>query len=173
LLLARSRTSFQTLATTLDESIGNVFDKIARMLSIPWDGLGPGAALERFCATHTDEPLPEIYPPLPLASKSKLIFSFAGLHSSVERFVTARNGVLDHLTKLALARAFQTAAIGHLEEKLFLGLTWCQKNGIDVRHVVVSGGVASNQLLRQRSALLLLSNLFLFRIKNCQIGPMH
>jgi N6-L-threonylcarbamoyladenine synthase len=166
LLLARSKTSFYTLATTVDESIGNVFDKVAHILSIPWEGLGPGAALERFCSTHTDEPLPEIHPPLPQASRSKLTFSFTGLHSSVERFVTARDGTLDHPTKLALARAFQTAAIGHLEEKVLLGLIWCRQKGVDVRHVVVSGGVASNQFLRHRSVRFICQTSTWFFIKN-------
>lgn len=120
------------------------------MLSIPWDDIGPGAALERFCNTDFPGELPEIEPPLPLASKSKLVFSFSGLHSSVERFITASNGVLNDPTKLALARAFQTAAIGHLEEKVLLGLGLCRQQGVDVKHVVVSGGVASNLFLRER-----------------------
>ena len=133
------------------------------MLFIPWDGLGPGAALEKFCASPSPvEPLPSIQPPLPQASKSKLAFSFSGLHSSVERFVTARNGTLDHPTKLALAREFQTAAFAHLEEKVLLALIWCRQRGIEIRHVIISGGVASNQFLRARSIFLIPS----FEIQN-------
>lgn len=150
LLLARSRRSFQTLATTPDESIGNAFDKVSKMLKIGWGKLGPGAALEQFCLTGNDQQLPEIIPKLPGGQPGKLAFSYSGLHSVVERFIAARDGNLDDPTKLALARAFQTAAISQLEEKLLLGLRWCRQNGIVIRDIVVSGGVASNKLLRQR-----------------------
>jgi N6-L-threonylcarbamoyladenine synthase len=75
----------------------------------------------------------------------------------------------------ALARAFQTGAVTQLEEKVILALRWCkeqQKDGVAsmsidndgcktsdesgvgmVKHVVVSGGVASNMFLRKRYAL--------------------
>lgn len=142
--------SFQTLATTPDESIGNVFDKVSKMLKISWGKLGPGAALEQFCLTGDDQQLPEITPHLPRGQPGKLGFSYSGLHSSVERFVAARNGELNDPTKLALARAFQTAAVGQLEEKLLLGLHWCRQNGITIGDVIVSGGVASNRFLRER-----------------------
>jgi N6-L-threonylcarbamoyladenine synthase len=111
--------------------------------------MGPGAALEQFCAQPLDIPLPEI-PALPCPMKGKLGFSYASLHSHVERYIEACGGVdkLDHPTKLALARAFQTAAVTHLEDKLSLALHWCFDNKITIRDLVVSGGVASNAFLR-------------------------
>jgi len=57
---------------------------------------------------------------------------------------------LDTATKRAVAHAFQTAAIDQLEEKVALALRWCQDRGYGVRHLVVSGGVASNSYLRNR-----------------------
>ncbi|KAF9649697.1 peptidase M22, glycoprotease [Thelephora ganbajun] len=150
LLLARSWRSFQTLATTPDESIGNAFDKVSKMLKIPWGKLGPGAALEQYCLNDYDQQLPEIIPPLPSGQPGKLAFSYSGLHSGVERYIAVRNGDLDDPTKLALARAFQTAAVGQLEEKLLLALHWCRQNGVVIRDIIVSGGVASNKFLRRR-----------------------
>lgn len=121
------------------------------MLELKWTGLGPGAALEQFCAQDSEAHLPEI-PPLPRPMRGKLAFSYAALHSSVERYVTSHGGVghLDMATRRALARAFQTAAVAHLEEKLVLALDWCSEQDIEVRDVVVSGGVASNQFLRDQ-----------------------
>lgn len=150
LLLARSRTSFQTLATTPDESVGNVFDNVSKMLKIPWGKLGPGAALEQFCLDGDHHQLPEITPPLPSGQPGKLAFSYSGLHSSVERYIAAHNGDLDAPTKLALARAFQAAAVSQLEQKVLLALHRCRQNGVIIRDIVVSGGVASNKFLRQR-----------------------
>jgi len=49
-----------------------------------------------------------------------------------------------------LARAFQTAAVGQLEEKILLALKWCEMKDIMVQEIVVSGGVASNKFLRER-----------------------
>jgi len=120
------------------------------MLKIPWGKLGPGAALEQFCLNDGLYPLPDITPPLPSGQPGKLAFSYSGLHSSVERYIAAWNGDLDTPTKLALARAFQAAAVSQLEEKVLLALHWCRQNGVVIRDVVVSGGVASNKFLRQR-----------------------
>ena len=120
------------------------------MLKISWGNLGPGAALEQFCLTGDDQQLPEITPKLPRGQLGKLAFSYSGLHSAVERFIAARDGDLDGPTKLALACAFQTVAVSQLEEKLGLGLHWCRQNGIIIRDIVVSGGVASNKFLRRR-----------------------
>ncbi|KAI0644366.1 peptidase M22 glycoprotease [Trametes meyenii] len=154
LLLATSPTAFRILATTLDESIGNAFDKVARMLGVPFGGTAPGAALERFCAGENsegngeEEEVPEIRMPRPMPGR--LAFSYTGLHSTVERFLDARRGTLDTRTRLGLARSFQRAAVAQLEEKLVLGMRLCTKEGVRVRSLVVSGGVASNRYLRAR-----------------------
>jgi N6-L-threonylcarbamoyladenine synthase len=91
-------------------------------------------------------------PALPLPMPSKLAFSYAALHSNVERYIFACGGIqkLDSPTKRALAQAFQTAAVAQLEDKLLLALEWCSRKDIVIRHLVVSGGVASNLFLRKR-----------------------
>jgi N6-L-threonylcarbamoyladenine synthase len=121
------------------------------MLKLKWTKLGPGAALEQFCSQPLEADLPDI-PPLPRPMRGKLGFSYASLHSYVERYIAGREGIenLDMTTRLALARAFQAAAVAHLEEKLLLALGRCFEQKIDIRDVVVSGGVASNQFLRAR-----------------------
>ncbi|GBE81360.1 glycoprotease [Sparassis latifolia] len=152
LLLATTPTTFHTLATALDESIGRAFDKVSRMLKLQWSALGPGAALEQFCLETPDpdadagEAIPDIPRPMP----GRLAFSYTGLHSTVERYLHSRGGTVGAPTRLALARAFQEAAVGQLEDKLALGLEQCRRQGVDIRHVVVSGGVASNAFLRER-----------------------
>lgn len=121
------------------------------MLGLKWTALGPGAALEQFCASPWDTDLPVI-PPLPRPLRGKLGFSYASLHSYIERYIAAKEGLenIDAGTRLALARGFQTAAIAQLEEKLLLAFGWCSENNIKVQDVVVSGGVASNTYLRER-----------------------
>ncbi|KAI0633907.1 glycoprotease [Trametes polyzona] len=152
LLLASSKTSFRILATSLDESIGNAYDKVARLLDIPFAGTSPGAALERFCASESaegeGEEVPEIRMPRPMPGR--LAFSYTGLHSTIERFVDANRGTLDARTRLGLARSFQRAAVRQLEDKLVLGMRLLARRGVHVKSLVVSGGVASNSFLRER-----------------------
>ncbi|KAI0364988.1 glycoprotease [Pilatotrama ljubarskyi] len=150
LLLASSLTSFRILATTLDESIGNAYDKVARLLRIPYDNTAAGAALERYCTSPSppDTEVPDISLPRPMPGR--LAFSYSAVHSAVERFLDARRGQLDEATRLGLARSFQRAAVGHLEDKLVLGMRQCLREGVRVRSLVVSGGVASNSFLRDR-----------------------
>lgn len=155
LLLARSRTSFQILASTHDESIGRAFDDVSRMLNLQWSENGLGAALEQFCASPTDTTsMVEQIPKFPAVLRGKLEFSYAALHAHVERFMRSTTQPVDEPTKLALARAFQTAAIAQLEEKLTLALRFCRQKDITVGDVIVSGGVASNMFLRERSGVL-------------------
>lgn len=121
------------------------------MLGLEWSTHGPGAALELFCAQSFDKDLPDLpCPPRPL--RGKMEFSYACLHSYVERYIAAKDGVenLDLPTQLALARNFQSAAVTQLEEKLLLGIDWCFRHKIEIHDVVVSGGVASNLYLRER-----------------------
>jgi len=121
------------------------------MLGLRWTSLGPGAALEQFCAQPSDATSLEL-PPYPRPLRGQLAFSYSSLHSYVERYITAEGGLenIDASTRLALARGFQTAAVAQLEEKLTLAFNWCSENNIRVRDVVVSGGVASNTYLRER-----------------------
>ncbi|KIJ49341.1 hypothetical protein M422DRAFT_161218 [Sphaerobolus stellatus SS14] len=159
LLVTRSPTDFKILATT-DMSIGNAIDKISRMLGLNFGGLGPGVALEKFCMAN---PSPNAIGPLdkhtdsamlsfPLGSLHKLEFSYSGVYSAVQRYIERGGGAESFSLeeKAKVAWAFMRAATGQLEEKLRLGLKWCENNDVDVRHVVVSGGVASNLFIRER-----------------------
>lgn len=79
------------------------------------------------------------------------MFSYSGLSSSVQRVVEALSSEEFTLQRKArVAWAFQHAAVGQLEDKLHEGFKWCSRHGIDIQHVVVSGGVASNKFLRER-----------------------
>jgi len=151
LVLASSVSQFRIIAPTPDESIGHAFDMVARLLGIPWSAKGPGASLEEFVST-SPEVTDDLTSLMPRTMPGVLSFSFAGLHSAVERFVTSRGGAagLDDSTRRAVASAFQSAAVGQLEEKVLLALDWCRAQGVGVRHLVVSGGVASNSYLRER-----------------------
>jgi N6-L-threonylcarbamoyladenine synthase len=129
---------------------------VSKLLGLKWTALGPGDALEKFCAQEAEVEYPSI-PAFPRPLLGKLAYSFAALHSHAKQLINAQGGI-SNLTlpmKRALARGFQIAAVGHLEEKLLLGLNYCKDENIPVRSVIVSGGVASNTFLRERCDLIL------------------
>ena len=93
LLLASSPTRFCIIAMTLDEAISNALDKAAKLLRIPYTRHAHGTALEHFftAAPSLDmggKQVPDVTMPCPMPSR--LAFSYAGLHSTVERMVDAR-----------------------------------------------------------------------------------
>ncbi|QRV93877.1 glycoprotease/Kae1 family metallohydrolase [Ceratobasidium sp. AG-Ba] len=87
LLLAHSRTSFEIMATTRDDSIGNAFDRVATLLNVPWSReRSAGASLEAFALGA-----PELSAPFPIPMSGKLAFSYSGLISSVRAYILTRS----------------------------------------------------------------------------------
>ncbi|KAG0239888.1 glycoprotease family-domain-containing protein [Mortierella sp. GBAus27b] len=158
LLVAHSVNRYTTLATTVDDSIGEAFDKTARELEIPWipgRAGGPGASLEAF-ATGSQNPtryLDRLPIPMSLrASKHEMKFSFAGLKSAVARIVAQEKaaGVFDEQRRMDLAAGFQHSAVTHLCQKVEQGLSACRTQGIQISSLVISGGVGRNATLRTK-----------------------
>ncbi|KAF9539011.1 hypothetical protein EC957_005953 [Mortierella hygrophila] len=161
LLVAHSVDRYTTLATTVDDSIGEAFDKTARELDIPWlpgRAGGPGASLEQFAKNSSN---PERYLdrlPIPLSlrsSKSEMKFSFAGLKSAVTRIVNQEkaaspSGEMDESKRQDLAAGFQHCAVTHLCQKVEQALVDCHEQGLDISSLVISGGVGRNATLRSR-----------------------
>ncbi|KAI5479311.1 hypothetical protein MNV49_003829 [Pseudohyphozyma bogoriensis] len=156
LVLAKSESSFEIIATTHDESIGASFDKACRDLQIPWSlGVGgsPGAALEAFASFPTaPSPLPASTPSFPVPFKNQLAFSYAGVRSALTR-VLADEPVekMSEERKRDIARGFMAAAVEQVEDKVKLTLKKLEEEGGErLGAVVASGGVASNVYLRGR-----------------------
>ncbi|KAI1318896.1 hypothetical protein EDD11_005530 [Mortierella claussenii] len=152
---------YTTLATTVDDSIGEAFDKTARELDIPWlpgRAGGPGASLEEFAkgSKNSGRYLDQLPIPMSLRSvKHAMKFSFAGLKSAVTRIVNREkaaspDGVMDMEKKKDLAAAFQHCAVTHLCQKVEQGLQDCRAQGLQISSLVISGGVGRNATLRSK-----------------------
>ncbi|KAK4058910.1 Mitochondrial tRNAs modification protein [Microbotryomycetes sp. JL221] len=165
MLLARSETDFEILATTHDESIGASLDKGSRELEIPLElGNGSaGAALEVFAfgrdATDTSSHRAEtaLLNLFPVPFPKQLAFSFSGTRSALHRILNSEpvNEMSEERRK-ELAKAFMTAAFKQIGKKVELGVRHFereqQKSGevpASLGALVVSGGVASNLFLRR------------------------
>ncbi len=133
LLLVRGAGQYQRLATTIDDALGEAFDKTAKVLGLGFPG---GPAVERLAreGDPTAVPLPR-----PLLGSAEPHFSFAGLKSAVLRAKQAG------LHKDAdIAAAFQQAALDCVLDRTRRALAYAG----EATALVVAGGVAANQTIR-------------------------
>ena len=131
--------SYRRLGSTLDDAVGEAFDKVAKMLGLPWPG---GPALERLAAKGD----PARYPlPRPLLGRPGCDFSFSGLKTAVAQTVGRfPSGSLPEQDAADLAASFQAAAVAVLADRATNALAMMP----EARLLVVAGGVAANQAVR-------------------------
>jgi N6-L-threonylcarbamoyladenine synthase len=124
---------YRRLATTIDDALGEAFDKTAKILGLGFPG---GPAVERLATEGDSRAVPL---PRPLVGSVEPHFSFAGLKSAVLRaHESGRYKVAD------IAASFQQAAIDCLVDRTRRALEHIGT----VTALVVAGGVASNQAVR-------------------------
>ncbi len=127
---------FQKLGGTLDDAIGECYDKVARVLDLPYPG-GPKLDQMALLGKNT-------YPlPVPL-KEDRYNFSFSGLKSAVINLAHKKAQQKEPLRKEDLATSFQKVAVESIVSKTKKALL--DKN---IQHLIVAGGVAANQGLRK------------------------
>ncbi|KAG9302524.1 hypothetical protein G9A89_007228 [Geosiphon pyriformis] len=153
ILIVHGVNHYTQLGTTLDDSIGEAYDKIARFLKLNWTkgrGGGLGEALEK--AAFDGDPRKYSLPtPMTKTKQTKECpnLSFSGLKTSTILLVEKEKLDIEDLqVKRDIAAAFQFTAIQHLINKLVLAFEWCKKRNISLTALVVSGGVARNKAIR-------------------------
>jgi len=150
LLLCKGVGDFVVLGGTLDDALGEAFDKVARLLGLPVGG-GGGPQVENRAKMGDPD---SIKLPVPMAHKQGMNFSFAGLKNSFRMSLDnykMENGVGDALPDEVVnnfAASFQRVAISHLEQRLGRAMEHCSSLGVDTLAVV--GGVAANAEVRKR-----------------------
>ncbi|MFZ9395137.1 MAG: tRNA (adenosine(37)-N6)-threonylcarbamoyltransferase complex transferase subunit TsaD [Erythrobacter sp.] len=133
ILLVEGVGQYRRLATTIDDALGEAFDKTAKILGLGYPG---GPAVERLARSGTPDAVPL---PRPLAGSKEPHFSFAGLKSAVLRAKEAGSHA-----DADIAASFQQAAIDCLIDRLGLAL----ERTDPVPSLVVAGGVAANHRIR-------------------------
>jgi len=124
---------YTRLATTIDDALGEAFDKTAKILGLGYPG---GPAVERLATTGNPKAVPL---PRPLLGSADPNFSFAGLKSAVLRAKQACSHA-----DADIAAAFQQAAIDCVIDRSRRALAAAGA----VSALVVAGGVAANQAIR-------------------------
>lgn len=136
---------YRVLGTTIDDAIGEAFDKVAKLLGLPYPG---GPALERAAAQGRGGRFPF---PRPMKGRADCSFSFSGLKTAVAQTVaTLPSGPdgLDEADRCDVAASFQAAVIDSVIDRTRLGLERFRIAHPQGRHLVVAGGVAANRGLR-------------------------
>lgn len=138
---------YRRLGTTLDDAVGECFDKTAKLLGLDYPG---GPAVER--AAQSGDPT-RFDLPRPMMGRDVLDFSFSGLKTAV-RHQAASAGALDagpdSQTARDLAASFQAAVADVLADRCRRALENFQAHYQQQGPLVVAGGVAANNYLRTR-----------------------
>jgi N6-L-threonylcarbamoyladenine synthase len=146
LLLVAGVGRYRRLATTIDDALGEAFDKTAKILGLGYPG---GPAVERLAAQGNAA---AVALPRPLLGSAEPHFSFAGLKSAVMRAKQAQAGA--NYSDADLAAAFQQAAIDCVIDRSKRALSVVQVGGTAITALVVAGGVAANVAVRSALAAL-------------------
>jgi len=128
------------LGETADDAVGEAFDKVAKLLGLPYPG---GPALAQLAEQGREDAFAL---PRPRLAEPGYDFSYSGLKTAVARIVRAE-GPLDEGARADLAASFQAAATDVLVAKARRAL-----EGEALARLAVVGGVAANQRLRRRVA---------------------
>lgn len=131
------RTPIRHLSDTLDDAAGEAFDKVARLLGLPYPG---GPSVDR-AARNGDPAAVRFTRPLSGSRDPALGFSFSGLKSAVARYVAAPRD--PGITVDDIAASFQEAVADTVTRKAVLA---CQMEQVDT--LVIVGGVAANSRIR-------------------------
>ncbi|MFA5890756.1 MAG: tRNA (adenosine(37)-N6)-threonylcarbamoyltransferase complex transferase subunit TsaD [Actinomycetota bacterium] len=130
---------FEILGQTIDDAVGEAFDKVARFLGLGFPG---GPVIDRLAASGDASAYRF---PRALLGEPNYDFSMSGLKTAVIRWVRERQNLEDSFDPADLAASFQEAIVDVLVTKTIRA---ARDLGIDT--VVLAGGVAANSRLRAR-----------------------
>lgn len=138
LILMKNHFEFEKLGETLDDAVGEAYDKIARVLGLTYPG---GPQVDKLAQSGKDT-----YAfPRPMIDSGDYNFSFSGLKSHVINFNHNQKQRQEAININDFCRSFQDAVTDVLVKK-----TEAAKNQYHVKQVIVAGGVAANKGLREK-----------------------
>lgn len=129
---------FEILGRTLDDSIGESFDKVSKLLGYGYPG---GPVIERNAKLGNPE---KFMLPHPLCTKGSMDFSFSGLKTAV--LIASQKCETDN-DRLDLCAAFQKTVSEVVAYKIEQALRYCKNTPLS--GVVIGGGVAANKYIRE------------------------
>jgi N6-L-threonylcarbamoyladenine synthase len=140
IVLMKQHGTYEIIGETLDDAVGEAFDKAARLLGLPYPG---GPAISKLAEQGDAEKYPL---PRPMEHSHDYNFSYSGLKTAVlYKLRDLGEKANDEQTKADVAASFQKSAVGVLIDKTMRAAQEYHVNG-----VLLSGGVSANKLLREK-----------------------
>ena len=130
------------LGGTVDDAVGEAFDKVAKLLGLEWPG---GPALEKLAAEGN--PASHVFP-RPMMRRPGCDFSFSGLKTAVAQTVLRAGSDLPRGARADIAASFQQAVIDVLCDRAARAMDMMRGEFPDADMLVVAGGVASNAAIK-------------------------
>lgn len=132
--------NLKVLGSTIDDAVGEAFDKVARVLGLPYPG---GPNVEKLAKNGKNNiPLPKM---LKNYSGGEFDFSYSGLKTAVINYVHNQTEKGVEIVKEDVASSFQHSAVDVIIDKAIKG---AEKFGYNT--IAISGGVGANGYLRER-----------------------
>ena len=144
LLIVEAVGKYRRLGTTIDDAVGEAFDKVAKLMNLGFPG---GPAVEKIARQGNPT---RFTLPRPLIGKAGCDFSFSGLKTAV-RQLASQQATLDDQTKADIAAAFQIAVGDVIADRVSHAIDMTNEIlGTTSGRLVVAGGVAANLALKAR-----------------------
>jgi N6-L-threonylcarbamoyladenine synthase len=138
LLYIKDHMDIKLLGTTLDDAVGEAYDKVARVLGLPYPG---GPIVDELAIKGVDS----YHLPRPFLDKNEHNFSFSGLKSAVINLVHNAHQKGEDVRINDMCASFQASVLDVLIEK-----TKHAAETYEAKQIILAGGVAANKGLRQR-----------------------
>lgn len=155
--------NYKVVGSTVDDAVGEAFDKVARLLGLPYPG---GPEISKLAENSNPSVSGQIVFPRPMINHKNFDFSFSGLKTSVRNYIEnleasqirSKNkkeygSSLSRTEKMDIAKAFQDAAVDVLIQK-----TLRASKQYKCKTISLSGGVAANRKLREDLAKMCAEN---------------
>lgn len=138
LILSREWMQYELVGQTRDDAVGEAFDKVARLMDLPYPG---GPEISKLAAEVRGSTIQTVSLPRPMIDSGDFDFSFAGLKTAVRKVVEAEE--LTESRKKAIALEFENAAADVLIAKTMRAI-----EEFGAQTVLVGGGVSANTHIR-------------------------
>jgi N6-L-threonylcarbamoyladenine synthase len=140
LILMKDWTQYELVGKTRDDAVGEAFDKVARMLGLPYPGGPEISKLAHEAREKNIQSLAKL--PRPMLDSGDLDFSFSGIKTAVRYSLQDKKITTEE--QMGMAREFEEAVTTVLIKKLRSAV-----DKFDVRTIIIGGGVSANTYIRE------------------------
>ena len=141
LVLMRGHMDFEIIGETRDDAIGECYDKVARVLGLPYPG---GVPIDKLAKEGTHA----YHLPKPLSGEDTYDMSFSGLKTNVINLVHNLEQKGEKVNVPDMCRSFQDTAVGIVIDRATRAI-----KEYNIKQVVLAGGVSANSYLREQMKL--------------------